>query len=81
MAMQLNLDWCAFLDGDEFIKIRSDRTLEQILSDYKDYPQLSVNWRLYGSSGIEDVRSAEADNFSVLTRFTKCGRVLDRHVK
>ena len=28
MARQLNLDWCAFLDGDEFIKIRSDRSLE-----------------------------------------------------
>ena len=27
------------------------------------------------------MRSAEADNFSVLTRFTKCEKVLNRHVK
>lgn len=78
MAMQLNLDWCAFLDGDEFIKVRSDRSLEEILSDFKDYPQLSLNWRLYGSSGIEEVKD---NDFSVLTRFTKCEKVLNRHVK
>ena len=78
MARQLNLDWCAFLDGDEFIKIRSDRSLEEILSDFKDYPQLSLNWRLYGSNGIEEVKDK---NFSVLTRFTKCEKVLNRHVK
>lgn len=81
MAGKMDIDWIAGLDADEFIKIRSDRSLEEILSDFKDYPQLSLNWRLYGSNGIDEVRSAEADNFSVLTRFTKCEKVLNRHVK
>ena len=80
------MDWCAFIDIDEFIKIRSGRTLERILTDYHDYPQLSLNWRLYGSSGIMDIQRDEnekpvPDAYKVLSRFTKCERVLNRHVK
>ena len=86
LASSLGVDWCAFIDADEFIKIRSDRTLESILADYHDYPQLSLNWRLYGSSGIMDIQRDENGNptpdaYNVLSRFTKCERVLNRHVK
>jgi hypothetical protein len=38
MAYEQNLDWCAFIDIDEFLKIRSDRTLEDILSEFREVP-------------------------------------------
>lgn len=37
-----------------------------------------MNWRLFGSSGIDCVIDG---NFSVVDRFKKCERVLNRHVK
>ena len=74
-----HVDWRAFIDIDEFIKIRSDRTLPQILNPFRDVaPSLALNWRLYGSSGLEKV---ENGNYSVLERFKKCGRKLHPLVK
>lgn len=34
----LGIDWCAFIDIDEFIKVRSTRTLKDILSDHNQNP-------------------------------------------
>lgn len=34
----LGIDWCAFIDLDEFIKVRSTRELKDILSDYAQTP-------------------------------------------
>ena len=51
MADQHNLDWCAFIDIDEFLKIRSDRTLEDILSEFNDISSLVLRWRLFSSGG------------------------------
>lgn len=84
----LGIDWCAFIDLDEFLKIRSTRTLEQILDTFKDKKSVSVNWRLFGSSGIEKVEEVYdpdpldiTDRFNVLSRFKKCERNLNQHVK
>ena len=72
MANQQNLDWCAFIDIDEFLTIRSDRTLEDILSDFSDIPSLVLRWRLFSSGGQETVPVVNGrKNFSV-KRFTKC---------
>lgn len=34
----LGIDWCAFIDLDEFIKVRSTRSLKDILSDHNQNP-------------------------------------------
>ena len=73
-----DLDWIAVIDLDEFIKVRSDRTLAQILADYECFQSIGINWRMYGNNGHEVVKDK---NFSVLTRFTRCGRTLNHHVK
>ena len=51
-------------------------------------PQLSVNWRLFGSNGIEKVDDIYTpdpwyitDRFDVIERFQKCEKVLNHHVK
>lgn len=53
MANAVDIDWMFLIDIDEFIKIRSDRTLEQILDDHKEHPAISFHWRLFGDSGHE----------------------------
>lgn len=70
-------DWCAFIDVDEFICVRSEsKTLQDILGSASQHPSLVMNWRLFGSSGLKfDGRR------DVVTRFTKCGRDLNRHIK
>lgn len=47
-----------------------------------------MNWRLFGSNGIEKVEDIYdtdpwfiTDRFSVLDRFLKCENVLNQHVK
>ena len=70
-------DWCAFIDVDEFICLRdSTKSFKEILEEYSSFPSLAINWRLFGSSGLKyDGRS------DVVTRFTRCGSWLNRHVK
>lgn len=71
------LDWCAFIDVDEYICVRDQsRSFQDILDDFKAYPSLAINWRLFGSSGLSWDGSR-----NVVTRFTKCEAVLNRHVK
>lgn len=70
-------DWCAFIDVDEFICLRdSTKSFKEILEEFKAFPSLAINWRLFGSSGLKyDGRS------DVVTRFTKCSKNLNMHVK
>lgn len=70
-------DWCAFIDVDEFICLRDKaKSFKEILEEFKAYPSLAINWRLFGSSGLKyDGRS------DVVTRFTKCSKNLNMHVK
>lgn len=70
-------DWCAFIDVDEFICLRdSAKIFKEILEEFEAYPSLVINWRLFGSSGLKYDGSND-----VVTRFTKCGKNLNMHVK
>ena len=74
-----HIDWLAFIDVDEFVRPRGKRTVKQILASFDGIaPAMALNWRLYGSSGKEDVENGD---FSVLDRFKRCGRNLNKHVK
>lgn len=53
MASAVDIDWMFLIDIDEFIKIRSGRTLESILEDHIEHPAISFHWRLFGDSGHE----------------------------
>lgn len=44
-------DWLAFFDVDEFMLLRREETLKDLLDDYKEYAGLSVHWVIVGSGG------------------------------
>ena len=89
LANEAGIDWCAFIDIDEFIRVRNrTRTFAEILERHDGLPQLSLNWRLFGSNGIEKVEDIYTpdpwyitDRFDVIERFQKCEKVLNHHVK
>lgn len=71
------VDWCAFIDVDEYICCRDQsRSFQNVLEEFKAYPSLAINWRLFGSS-----RLSWDGSHDVVTRFTKCESVLNRHIK
>ena len=71
------LDWCAFVDVDEYICVRDvSRSFQDILEEFQAYPSLAINWRLFGSS-----RLSWDGSHDVVTRFTKCEAVLNKHIK
>ena len=71
------LDWCAFIDIDEYICVRDvSRSFQDILEEFQAYPSLAINWRLFGSS-----RLSWDSSHDVVTRFTKCEAVLNKHIK
>lgn len=71
-------DWMAFFDIDEFLCLKEDPTLDSFLSRYDDMYSVCVNWRLFGDNGLQ---TFDTSNTSCLKRFTKCQRVLNKHVK
>ena len=72
------IEWHRQIGIDEFLRIRGDRTLTEILENFADCTSVAVNWRMYGSNGLEDVVNGD---YSVVSRFRKCGRNLNHHVK
>ena len=66
-------DYVMFLDADEFLVHESQRhgeecrELERLVAS-GDVGSVSVNWKCFGSSGLEEARSEP-----VLQRFTRCG--------
>lgn len=71
-------DWGAFFDVDEFLVLKKHRTISDLINDYKNHDCLVVNWVFFGDNGLEKV---EADNFSVLSRFTKRQIGVNQHIK
>lgn len=74
--MSRDVDWCAFIDIDEFIKPDADTPLRQMLSESSMLDSLSLSWKLFGSNGLH--YNGET---SVLKRFTKCQRGFNEHTK
>ena len=69
-------DFATVIDVDEFMKINSILTLDQIFQKYSNYPALCVNWRLFGSSGKEFYEPQP-----VYDRFKMCEKNLNQHIK
>ena len=43
--------WMAFIDADEFLLPRSGATIEEALSACGDFPNISLPWHMFGTSG------------------------------
>lgn len=60
------VDWCAYIDIDEFIKLGSrHKSVLDLVNDNPYVDSIMLNWRLFGSSG----KHFDGD-YSVLKRFT-----------
>jgi hypothetical protein len=45
--------WLAVLDLDEFIVLKQSKNLREFMAEFSDCSQLSIHWKMYGSSGHE----------------------------
>lgn len=66
--------FAAFFDIDEFLYIKKDLNLKELLCRFVDKPAIFVNWRVFGDNGLSGVTE---HNYSVLKRFTRCANTLD----
>jgi len=70
--------WLGFIDTDEFIVVKGDRKLPEILNDYKDYAGLALYWRMFGSNNHITKQSSQILPY---TKRSKLGFIENNHVK
>jgi len=51
--------WIAFIDIDEYLVPTVDDNLKEILQEYERYGGVVVNWRCFGTSGVERLEPGE----------------------
>lgn len=63
------IDWCAFIDSDEFIHIDNYNSVQEWLSNAQEEVMcIALNWRMYGDDEIIDGDESKP----VQERFIKC---------
>lgn len=70
-------DWVAFFDVDEFLVLKKHRDVKSFLKEYLDYNGVAINWHLFGDNNLKE----PTNDYSVLKRFTKRKKGIDKHVK
>ena len=76
-----NIDWMAFIDGDEFLMPMQHASIGEALASYQDKPisALGVYWMCYGSSGhLTEPQGLVTENF---TRHAPANFAVNRHAK
>ena len=74
-----SFEWVAFIDVDEFFVLKKHSRIKDFLGDFKDVQGgLAINWVMFGSNGHTDVKNR---NYAVLSRFTRCAKSPNRHIK
>jgi len=68
--------WCAVIDVDEFIVLKTHTHIVPFLVDHLDSGALAINWVLFGSNG-----HLTYTDEPVMKRFTKRQRGVNPHVK
>lgn len=72
----IELEWCSFLDSDEYLYSPGGAKLPDILQNYKDASAIAPHWMFFGSNGHKD----KTDGL-VIERFTKRDKRTDKHSK
>lgn len=70
------VEWCLFVDLDEFLVLDPGFSLDDILPKQPDISAIGIPWRIYGSGGQRNRRTEP-----VIERFTSAGFANDCHVK
>lgn len=71
-----DFNFAAFLDVDEFLATTYS-SIKEYLMNCTEYPSIAVNWRFFGDNNVE----FSENNYSVIKRFTKAEKKLNKHVK
>ena len=58
--------WIAFFDFDELLCIDADKTLHELLKEYRTFDVIAVSWKVYGDSGL-----IRYDDRPMIERFTE----------
>ena len=77
--IQKNYDynWCFVIDCDEFITLQ-DKTLEDILEEYKNYDAFVLQWKIYGANGYTN--KPDYSNKGLIETYTKESDYPGHHV-
>lgn len=46
-----DIDWCAFIDIDEYIDLTDGYTLNKLTDEYRGYAGVYLSWKMYGANG------------------------------
>jgi hypothetical protein len=76
LSKSIRADWMLYLDADEFLVLPRYKNVVDLLSRYREYDSVSVNWLMFGTNNI--IKDPEG---FIIDNFTKCSRLLDNHVK
>lgn len=63
------MDWCAFIDIDEFIVFEEGYTLESFLSEFQDlsFDGVTLYWKMYNANGhIERPKGTVFENYTTI---------------
>lgn len=64
-----NYDWCFVIDNDEFLTLEENKTLDDVISLYKDYDAFIMSWKCYGANGL--IKTPDYSTKGVVDTFTK----------
>lgn len=66
-------DWVAFVDTDEFIVPKNKRSIQELLSPYKENLGVIISWLKFGTSGIYELDK----NKLMLEQLVRCSELND----
>ena len=69
--------WIAFLDLDEYLYPIKVDNLINVLNEYDECAEISVNWFMFGTSDVEKI----PDNGLMIEYLTKCDPKGNKHIK
>jgi hypothetical protein len=70
-------EWVAFFDVDEFLVLKQHDSVKSFLNRYNEFDGVAINWYLFGDNN----QPSPTNNYSVLSRFTKRSKKIDKHIK
>ena len=72
-----NMDYCLYIDMDEYLKINGEENIKQLIKSYHPFDSLKINWLLFGNNDI-----IKCDNLkNIKNIFTKSSTKFHNHVK
>jgi Glycosyltransferase family 92 len=69
-------EWVGFIDADEFVVIRDNRSIGEFLSEYRTAVSVALHWYLFGSNGHQKRPAGP-----VIAEYTRRAAAPNRHVK